>query len=166
MERISSVIDIDIDKITFPKLVRCRPVKLSVERKQRASGAQLESKIDENISLSLEEAITEGDLPAEVPELRIIVNIKLAAIWREKATKNEVISFAADYEGLFHFRKGVTPDRIENFVNSKVYRDILIAQCYPVARAHMTSVLQSMGVNHKRDLGFDLHESSNIQSED
>lgn len=155
MERIDSVID--IDKVTFPKLVRCRPKKINVERVHRGGGLQLESKIDENISLSLEQAASDDTSPEEVPKLRIVVDIAFSAKWRDKASKNDVLSFEAIYEGIFHFTGDISPNEVEEFVQSKLYRDILISQCYPVTRTQMIATLQTMGINPKRDLGFDLH---------
>lgn len=158
MESLKSTVSIK-DAI-FPKLVRVRPRKLTVERHVPGSGTLLESKIDESITVGLEEAETENAISSEFPKLRITVDISFNATWREKATKNMVVTFAGDFEGIFHFPANTHAPDVDQFIRDKLYRDVLISQVYPVARSQMISTVQMVGVNAKRDIGFDLHNTS------
>ena len=151
-----------IEDAIFPKLVRVRPRKLTVERHIPGSGMLLESKIDESFTVGLEEAEieTESNVPEEFPKLRVTVDITFNATWREKATKRTVVTFEGDFEGIFHFPKNTLVPGADQYIRNKLYRDVLISQVYPVARSQMISTVQMVGVNAKRDLGFDLHNTA------
>jgi len=151
---------VGIEDAIFPKLARVRPRKLTVERHVPGSGTLLESKIDESITVGLEEAETENDVTSEAPKLRVTVDISFNATWREKATKRMVVTFSGDFEGIFFFPANTPVLEVDQFIRTKLYRDVLISQVYPVARSQMISTVQMVGVNAKRDIGFDLHNTA------
>lgn len=163
MEKLKSTVD--LNDVYFPKLARCRPQKLNVERFASGSGEALESKIDDNISLSVQEAEHGVKLAAGVSKLRIVIVIEYNGEWREKSTKNLVLKFSGEYEGIFNFPPSAQPEDVKAFVDYKTYRDILIAQAFPLARSHMMSTIQSMGVSSKRQVGFDLHNKKEMVEE-
>jgi len=149
----------NLNGVIFPKLTRCRTTKLNVERHTAVVGQSLESEVTESISIALQEADGVA-LPEGAPKLRIMVTISFEGIWRDKETQALALTFNGEYEGLSPFPPNATVADVNSFLEIKLYRDILIAQTYPIARSRMAATIQEVGINSRRDLGYDLHNTT------
>lgn len=153
MDQVEYTID---ESKTVPQLVRFAATKVSFER-TRFDTPRIESRLKERFSIRLDLANPEQAEPLSKPNLRVVVEIQIEGHWREKDTEESVAFFSGGYLAFFDFDQDKNPDHIQKCLTSKWYRDLLVAQAYPLAKSHMSTELRLLGLNAPRKLGFDVY---------
>lgn len=148
----------------FPQLTRFNAVKISSERLLIASGMPIQSKVQEEIVLRVEADPEPGeDIDPSGSKIRVLVFITFDGKWRKKESEEAVATFYATYRSSFTFKEDTSIELVRACASTKLYRDFLVAQAYPLAKSHMMSELRMMGINTPRDLGYDVNVGEYIE---
>jgi len=148
-----------VDEINVvPQLTSFKAVKVSFERVLLAPAPGLSSALREELSVRLEQAIKgKSETALDGPNLRIFVEIVLDSTWMKKTSEEIVANFSGKYRGLFEFKEKIDASRIQQCLKAQWYRDLLVAQVYPLAKTHMADEVRMMGINSKSPKGYDVY---------
>lgn len=145
-------------EIPIPQLAKFKLLKMSAEHFEDVASGKLQSRVAEECELHLEERVPNNlyeEQKISLPNCRIVGRVILDGSWRNADTKNIVAKFYGSYESRFVFQKDVDIALLRSLMDTKLYRDYLFSQIFPLAQTHMLDQLRLMGVNSNRKIGYD-----------
>lgn len=147
----ASSIETSSKKLRTPKLTRLILIRVDARHRPAEKVGKLLAKIGREAKVLLFLPDKDYDF------CRIKVEIKIKGDWKDDIHSQPIMSFSGEYEGRFIYPKDAAVAEAEEWLESELNRQCMVAQVFPLANSHMYSQLAMMGLNpNGRALGFDF----------